>query len=271
MIKKIFLVLISIVVLNANEVENKIQNIIGFNKYTENKGLIQHLFSNTSKYYKNSSLDYILVMETLKQNGLLDVGFNQPQNVTIVFNINHDPIKSLKIISDSLKALGYYHYFTKHLLYDESQMLTWTINLKTEAAIDPLMLSKELFKHSCLIVDIKKEGFKWMYSVDTSNSTISQAKEVIAGEKVDFRKPLKPYFLKVNEAKNIFISSRIGNQWFPQVVFYDKHLNILNIVKEKEEHQNLKLDIPEYTRYIKIDDLFTLSNIKRGLSVMIKE
>lgn len=272
MIKKLFLILITIVTLNANELNNRIQNIIGYEKYTVNKGLINHLFSYSSKYYKNSSIDYILLMETLKQNGLLDVGFNEPQNVTIVFNINQDPIKSLKIISDSLKSIGYYHYFTKHLVYDENQNLTWTINLKTESAIDPLMLSKELFKHSCRIVDIRKEGYtKWVYNIDTSGSIISQAKAIISGEKINFRKPLKPYMIKVQDEKNILITSKIGNQWFPQVVFYDKHLNILNIVKKEQKHQNLKLEIPKYTRYIKIDDLFTLSNIKRGLSVMIKE
>ncbi len=258
--------------LYANSFNEKIINIIGFNEYSQNKGLIDHLFSNEKQYYNNNSLNYIVVMQKLKDNGLLDMGYNEPQNISITFNISNDPIKSLKIISDSLKALGYYHYFTKHMLYDENASLTWTINLKTEAAIDPLMLSIELAKHNCKFIDIKKEGYtKWVYTINTSNSIISKASLLTVGEKVDFRKPLKPYFIKIDTARSIDILSKPGNQWFPQVVFYDMNLNILNIVKEDSKHNNLQLEIPEETRYIKIKDIYSLANIKRGLSVIIKE
>ena len=70
---------------------------------------------------------------------------------------------------------------------------------------------------------------------------------------------------------SIKIISKWSNQWFPQVVFYDKHLSILNIIKENSKKSSLQLEIPEGTTYIKIDDLYTLANISRGLSVIIKE
>ncbi|PLY07318.1 MAG: hypothetical protein C0625_06830 [Arcobacter sp.] len=258
--------------LNAITFNEKIINIIGYNEYSQNKGLIDHLFSNKEAYYKNGSLNYLVVMEKLKLNGLLKMAYSEPQDLIITFNINYDPIKSIKIISDSLKALGYYHYFTKHLLYDQNSNLTWTINLKTEAAIDPLMLSKELSNHNCQFIDIRKEGYiKWMYTIDTSDSIISKAELISSGERVDFRKPLKPYFIKVEGSKNLNILSKPGNQWFPQIVFYDKHLNILDIVKEDNKYDSLQLEIPEETTYIKINDIYTLTNIKRGLSVIIKE
>lgn len=272
MLKKILIVLITLINLNASDFSQKIIDIIGYKKYAENKGLIQHIFSKESSFYKNGKISYIDVMEQLKSNGLLDLSFKKPQELTIVFHINSDPLKSLKIINHSLKSLGYYHYFTKKLIYDESTNLNWTINLKAEAAIDPLVLSKELKRNNCQLVDIKKEGFtQWMYSIDTSKSTFSKAVELLPGEKVDFRKPLKPYFLKVKDTKTLSIFSKVGNKWFPYVVFYDKHLKILNVVKEKERKWSLSLEIPESTMYIKIDDVFTLANIKRGLSVMTKE
>lgn len=258
--------------LNANSFNEKIINIIGYDEFQQNKGLIDHLFSNQEAFYNNNSLNYLSVMQKLKDNGLLSMGYNQPQEISITFNINHDPVKSLKIISDSLKALGYYHYFTKHLIYDENKTLTWEITLKTEAAIDPLMLSIELANHNCEFIDIRKEGHtKWVYDINTSNSVLSQAVLITSGERVDFRKPLKPYFVKIEKALSLEILSKPGNQWFPQVVFYDRHLNILNIFKEDSEHKNLQLEIPEETKYIKIDDIYTLVNIKRGLSVIIKE
>lgn len=272
MIKKLCLILISAVALNAASFNQRIAYIIGFGEFNENRGLIEHLFSNKSEFLKNGSMNYIAVMEKLKENGLLKVGLNSPKKVSITFLISHDPIKSMKIISDSLKSLGYYHYFTKELVYDESKNIIWTINLKTGAAIDPLMLSKKLATNNCQFDDIRNEGYtKWIYSIDTSRSTLSKAKQLIAGEKVDFRKPLKPYFIKIDRASSLYVASKPGNQWFPQIVFYDVHLNILDIVKEDNSKSSLSLRVPEETRYIKIDDIYTLANIKRGLSVMIKE
>ncbi len=271
---KIFLSTIILVIsLNASTLSENIINIIGYKEYRINKGLINHLFKNKKSFYKNDSLNYISVIEVLKNNGLLKLSFNKPKNLKIIFKITDNPIKSLKVISDSLKALGYYHYFTKQLVYNEETKLTWTISLKTEAAIDPLILSKELFKHNCLLVDIKKEGnTKWMYTINTSGSTLFKAKKMQNGEKVNFRKPLKPYFLQVDKySKSINILSKSRNQWFPYVVFYDTNLNILEIVKENSLHKNISLSIPEETKYIKIHDIYTLSNLKRGLSVIIKE
>lgn len=272
MFKKICLILVSTVILYAEGFNQKIVNMIGYEQFNINRSLIEHLFSNKSAYYQNGSMNYLAVMEKLKANGLLNVGLNKPQTISITFHMNHDPIKSLRIISDSLKSLGYYYYFTKNLIYDENQKTTWSINLKTEAAIDPLMLSKELAKNNCSFEDIKKEGdTKWMYRINTANSVLSKAKLISVNERIDFRKPLKPYLIKIQSASKVLVRSKAGNQWFPNIVFYDKHLNILNIVKEDNRTKNLEIDIPQETKYIKIDDLYTLSNIKRGLSVMIKE
>ncbi len=273
MLKKICLILISVITLNANEFNDKIINIIGYSEYNENRGLIEHLFSNKSWFYKNGQLNYLTVMEKLKANGLLKVGLNKPQNITITFQINNSPIKSLKIISNSLNALGYYYYFTKNLTYDKNKNITWIINLKTETAIDPYMLAKELAKHDCEFIDIRKINYtEWKYSINTSNSILPKAKNLTLNENIDFRKPLSPYLIKIDDkAKKIDINSRTGNKWFPHIVFYDKNLNILNIVKEDKKSKSLQLEIPEETSYIKIDDLYTLANIKRGLSVSIKE
>lgn len=272
MIKKLYLILICTVVLNAASFEEKVINLIGYETYNENRGLINYIFKDKATLYKDGNINYIPVIERLKNNGLLNVGYSSPQNVTITYIINYDPIKSLKIVNDSMKSLGYYHFFTKKLVYNENSDLIWSVNLKTEAAIDPLMLSRELAKNSSRVIDIKKEGLtKWVYEIDTSSSSLAKAKSLIAGEKVSFRKPLKPYFIKVSNIKRINIYSKGGNQWFPSVVFYDRHLNILEIVKENSKKKFLTLRVPSDTKYIKIDDIYTLANLKRGLSVMIKE
>ena len=86
-----------------------------------------------------------------------------------------------------------------------------------------------------------------------------------------FKKPLTPYFIRIDKAQSLYVASRVLNRWFPNIVFYDKHLKILKVVNEDRVHRNIRLSVPEETKYIKISDLYTLINIKRGLSVIIKE
>lgn len=266
-----FIFIFCAVVLNASTFNEKIANIIGYDTFNENQSLINYIFQDKSAYYQNDSLNYPAVMQKLKDNGLLNVSLDAPENITISFEISNAPIKSMKIISDSLKRLGYYHYFTKSLVYNEDKTTTWVINLKTEAAIDPLMLSIELAQNNCKFIDIQKEGYtSWKYSIDTSDSTLAKSQKLLAGEKVDLRKPLKPYFINFDEASDLIVLSKPGNQWFPNIVFYDRDLNILEIVKDDKQARSIKVTIPENTKYVKIDDIYTLENIKRGLSVMIK-
>jgi predicted RNA-binding protein associated with RNAse of E/G family len=61
------------------------------------------------------------------------------------------------------------------------------------------------------------------------------------------------------------------NHWHPYIVFYDKHLNILKIIKKDNIFKTFNTNIPKGTNYIKITDLYMLLNIKRGLSVIIRK
>jgi len=273
MIKKILISVFLVISLNANEVLNeKIKNLIGEENYYTHKNLINFIFKKEYSYTTVDGLNYQMILKTLKENGLLNLSFNEPKDLEITFHISSNPVKSLKILKDTLKSLGYYYYFTKHTVYDGENSLTWTIKLKTEAAIDPLIFSDELAKHNCRILDISKEyEEKWVYKLDTSDTTLSDAVYVTNNERVSFTKPLAPYFIRIDKAKEIYIISRTLNNWLPYVVFYDKSLNILKVSKEDKVYRNITLSIPENTKYIKITDLYTLFNIKRGLSVLIKE
>ena len=273
MFKKILFTILFVVSLSANEALNeKIENLIGSQSYLMHKNLINFVFKKEYEYTTADGLNYQTILKTLKENGLLHLSFTEPKDIEITFELNTNPLKSLKILKDTLKSLGYYYYFTKHAVYEGEESLTWTIKLKTEAAIDPLVLSNELSKHDCRVIDIRKEiNDKWIYTLNTKNATLHDAVYISNNERVSFTKPLSPYFIKIDPAKEIYIVSRTLNKWLPYVVFYDEHLNILKVSKEDKVYRNITLSIPENTKYIKITDLYTLFNIKRGLSVLIKE
>lgn len=51
MIKKLLLIFTCAIVLNANNLDEKIIHLIGNQKYIENKGLINYLFSKQNDFY----------------------------------------------------------------------------------------------------------------------------------------------------------------------------------------------------------------------------
>jgi hypothetical protein len=140
--------------------------------------------------------------------------------------------------------------------------------MKTAAAISPLRLSQELQSINCNILDIKREGnYKWSYSIDMSNSTIYKAEDLIGNSRLTLKKSLKPYMIKVQNSSKINIDSNTGNSWYPSVVFYDDDFNVIEILEKDSLHKSLRLDVPNNTKYIKIDDLYSLANLKRGINI----
>lgn len=268
---KIISILILPFFLYADMIDDKILNLLGKKEYRIHNNLIGILFKKRENFLIGDQIRYIPLLTKLKKNGLLHIAFEKPVDFTVHFHTKSDPRKSLKILNDTLKNLGYYYFFTKEMNYDGKEELNWSISLKTEYAIDPLVFAKELLKQECLVTDIQRVSDKeWRYSVDSDNGKLLDTVFIDSNEKVVLQKPLKPYLLTINEGKVLKIISRKLNKWYPYIVFYDEDLNILQIIKKNRMYKGLQVKIPENTKYIKVSDLFNLINIKRGLSVTVK-
>ncbi|MDD2886311.1 MAG: hypothetical protein PHY66_00815 [Aliarcobacter sp.] len=266
MIRKLILLVTLSVMLSAN-LDTKIKDLLGASDYNTHKNLINHIFSNEANFYTNNQINYTRIIQELDNNGVLKLNLPSTQNISITFNINNYPKKSMKNLTDILKTLGQHTFVTtEEITVDNS--LKWTIQIKTAAAMSPLRLSQELQSINCSIVDIKREGdYNWSYSIDTNNSSIYRAEDLINNKQLSLKKPSKPYMIKIADAKVITIKSGSGNIWYPNVVFYDNALNIIGIYDENSLHKSLKLEVPNNTKYIKIDDFYTLANIKQGLNI----
>lgn len=266
MIKKLILI-ISLYISSYASVNDAVLNLIGNADYNTHRNLINHIFRNSNNFYKNGQIDYTKISQELSNNGILKLNLGSVQNLEVTFYFNSNPKKSMKNISDILRVLGYQDFITQGEVVVDNQ-LKWTIKLKTAAAISPLRLSQELQSINCRIVDIKREGdYNWNYSIDTSDSSIYRAEDLINNKDLSLKKPLKPYMIKVSNAKVITIKSLNGNIWYPNVVFYDEALNIIGIYEENSLHKSLRLEVPNNTKYIKIDDLYTLANMKQGINI----
>jgi hypothetical protein len=265
-IKKLILIASFCVIANAN-LNTNIQNILGYSDYNTHKNLINHLFSNQNMFYTNNQINYTRIAQELENNGLLKLNLSSIQDIDVTFNVNGNHKKSIKNLTDILKMLGHHYFITKEETVVDNTF-SWTIKMKTSAAISPLRLSQELQSINCNILDIKREGNNnWSYSINMSNSSIYKAEDLVGNNQLFLKKPLKPYIVKVSNASRIFINSNAGNNWYPSIVFYDEDFNIIEMFEADSLHKSLRLDVPNNTKYIKINDLYTLANIKRGIDI----
>lgn len=245
----------------------KIKDLLGANDYATHKNLITHLFSNENNFYVNNQIDYTKIMQELDKNGVLKSTGGANQTIIFSFSANKDPKKTIKNISEILKAMGQYNFITKEEIVVDNN-LKWTIEIKTAAAISPLFLYPQYNNLLLVTLVIIWEGnSNWNYSLNTNNSSVYKAEDLIENKQLSLKKPLKPYMIKISGAKVINIKSVPGNIWYPSVVFYNDSLNIIGTYQENSLQKSLKLEVPKNTKYIKIDDLYTLANIKQGLNI----
>ena len=112
MIKKLILIITLSVMLSAN-LDMKIKDLLGTSDYNTHKNLINHIFSNEDNFYTNNQINYTRIIQELENNGVLKLNLPSTQNVTITFNVNKYPKKSIKNLTDILKTLGQHNFVTK--------------------------------------------------------------------------------------------------------------------------------------------------------------
>jgi len=245
---------------------SKIQSFISVNKYRENKAFINVIFEPKSAFYKNGRVDALKVVSTLKENGLLNLYFKKPQEFQLNFKTSGSPIFFVKIMSDTLRNIGYYRYVTTASNLDASEF-TWSIALKSEYITDPLILNDELHKSNCKIVDIQRNTPKeWTYVIDMSRAKL-QVPLLMPGKKLKLKHSLYAQWLNVSHISKLNINSSQRNSWHPYIAYYDSSLHLIKIIKKDKVHHFLSLKIPKNATYIKISDLYTLKNVHDALKL----
>ncbi len=268
MIKKVVLASLFLV-LNLNaDLKTQVKNMLGEEKFQTHQNLINFVFSNEERFYRGNRLNYTLVSQKLEENNLLDLQLPQESHLNIRFEILGNYKKAMFILKDSLKSMGYFYYFTKNA-DTKANFYIWNIDLKTQVAINPLRLSKLLAVTNSKIVKIIKEGdYSYVYKIDFTNSLLPNAYNMYYKNQIDLKKPFEPYFVRLdNKTSALKITAKYGNNWHPNVVFYDRDFNIIKIIKENRVYKNLSVEVPYKAKYMKINDLFSLSNLKRGIRI----
>jgi hypothetical protein len=248
------------------DLDDKIQSLMDSGSYEKNRDYIKILFSPKSSFYNKDRVNVLKVVQTLEENGLLNLHFNSPRELHLNFQTSGSPLFFVKMISDSLRDIGYYRYVTESSNLDESEF-TWSIALTSEYATDPMLLQRELDKKGCKIIDIvKRSSTDWTYVIDMSEGFLN-IDALASNENIILKRSLYSHWLDISKVQHITIKSSSRNDWYPYIVFYDKSLHLLELVKKDAIQSQITLEVPKYAKYMKVSDMYSLKNIKDDLSV----
>jgi hypothetical protein len=257
--------------LQANSIRSELENILGQKTYIAKKKFLNILFKDRQKYLLGDQVDIHKVLETLKENNLIHLAFKKNRELYLSFATKqNNPLIFIKMIQNSLNALGYSVPTTQKVMRDSSGFL-YKVSIKTSSAVDPVLLSNELNKQGCYISKMKRYSkTNWRYNIDIKNIDIVQ-EDTPFKTKIKLKRPLNPYWIDIEGAKNLILNSSRVNSWHPYIVFFDRDLNILDTISKERKSYNEKLTVPRSAKYVKISDIYTLENIKRGLSIYISK
>jgi len=252
-----------------NPLEAKIESFLSEKSYQENKGFINAIFDPESAFYRNDRVDAVKVVKTLKDNGLLKLYFEKPEEFRLNFKTSGSPLFFVKIMSDTLRSIGYYRYVTTASNLDASEF-SWSINLTSEYITDPLALEAQLAKSSCEIIDIERNSQKeWTYIIDMTNAKL-HLETLEPGKEIKLKRSLYAHWLNISQVRTLKIKSSRRNSWYPYIAYYDSSLHLIKIMKRDKIYREILLNIPKNATYIKISDLYTLKNVRDELTLTPK-
>lgn len=196
---------------------------------------------------------------------LRSLGIFEPQNTdNLSFECEQDfAVLMIKTITQTLKNMGYKYFATS---WFENSPTIWRINLSSRATLDSGILYNEFAKQGIFIKKITRNSDNsLLYNLDLNSATVRTDELLL--------EPIRPksaYFLNVSGKKMLNINANINDAWQPFVRIFDKKLHLIKTEQIKNKTQNLRLELPSGAVYALIDDLFSLENIKHGLSINLE-
>jgi hypothetical protein len=251
----------------ATPLEVELKDIMGKSAYASKKGYLKVIFKEHNDYKTGNQVDILKILTKLKNSHLLVL--KNSKNVELTFSTTQDtPLLFMTLIKEVLGNIGYGKVITEKIVRSANRFL-WKVDLQTSSVVDPLLFVKTLQSRGAIVSKVKRySSSRWRYSIDMSNATML-VEPITLDKEIKLKKPLSAYWLDVENAKKIRLMSPAGNQWFPYIVFYDKNLRIIENYTKEIKSYNVKLKIPRDSKYIKISDIYTLENLKRGLNVYV--
>lgn len=271
MVKHFVLFWILLLPLWPDALDDKIRNFVDENRYAVHQKLISLVFKDRQQFYTlDGRVDVYAVTRKLKENGLLNLFFDLPRELHVTFKTEEPSLLFTKTVSDSLKAMGYYYFLTKEAS-STNEGYHWTVSFDTEYAVDPTLFIEDLQKRGAFVTDIVREtDDRWVYDIGLGETRVPDAAPVAMNEKIRLSRPVDDYWLQLDEAGKLSVYAGRNPNWYPYVVFYDTQMHILSIHKSDIRKKSMVFTAPEETRFVKISDVYSITNLKNGLSISLR-
>ena len=263
------LILLLGVSLHAASLFGEIENIIGKNSFVANKKIITILFKKRENFFKRGRVDYAAVLQVLSDNHLLNTKISRATDISLSFATRaHHPVAFVRLIRMTLNELGYSRIDIRKVIHDQSGFM-YKVSVYSDSAPDPSMIVGSFAKKGADVIKIKRFSLaNWRYFVDISHMNLVPQR-IAYDRKVALPRPLDDYWINVEHAKVAVFKSPKANRWHPKIVFYDRYLNIVDNFSQDRKSYNIRLKVPANARYMKVSDIYTLENLRRGLTLYL--
>jgi len=269
LVKKLIVFIFFALSLYGATLNDTIRGLVDERHYERHKLLIDLLFQKEEEFYIGDRVDVVKVARVLKENGLLELFYDEPTMTYIKFVSNSKPTLFLKIINDILQQMGFTYYFIDSVEYSEGK-IEWAISYLGDYAIDPHTLALRLQAHKAVISSITKEAHNSFEYVINMHGAYLDAPQLIPGRSFEIRRAVDDIMLDVSLGTSVVLQPLPGSLWYPEIVLYDKNLNIINVITEDTIRRNLNINLTAQTHYISISDLYQLENLNGGLRVKLR-
>ncbi len=254
----------------AKDFNQAIKDIIGKNVYYSKKDFINIIFKNKEEYKIGGYINYVKLLKKLQDEKILNLPtVSSPLRVAfITYSPNIEVF--FKAIKDTLFSLGFSNIYTIKATKRGSKFV-WVVSLGNNYMLNPYLFSKEMSDKSVLVEDMKRyTATNWSYVLNTKNANVIPT-ELEYDTLVKLPKSMNAYWINVSKAKKAQIQSYIGNTWHPYIVLYNKDLKIISTILKNRKTDKININIPHDAKFLKIDDYYSIKNLKDGLGIFLQK
>ena len=254
----------------AKDINSAVRDILGYKEYSSKKKFINIIFKERDYFKDNGSLDYEKILQKLRDEGLLKIK-DTSSPLKVAFTTKQKNLQIfLKVVKDTLFSLGFNNIYTIKAIKRGNEFV-WVVSLGNNYMLDPLLFAKNMALKNVYIEDMKRyTATNWNYVLNISQAVIVPQK-LEYNDIIKLNKTISAYWINLDGSKKVQIQSGLNNSWHPYVVLYNKDLKIISSIKRNKVSQKISLNIPADAMYLKIDDVYTMKNIKDGLSIYIQK
>lgn len=242
--------------------QERVAFIIGKQKYEQNRIVINTVFSRTSYFYKNGSIDLFKVVKTLQRLGLIPQKYATLKKESIEFvTYSHTPL-FFKLTFDALQEATVLNYAIKKIAQDSDGGFV-SVQYISSLVPDPIKIMHFFKKNGGKVLTLSHIDNRWLYVVDFSNIFLAAPK---LQKNLHFTHIRQPIWIAVEGGRKIVLKAKRAH-WYPKLYIFNEQFEPVEVVRKRAKLRQIVLKLPKGRYYIKIADTFTLNNIQSGIDV----